>query len=139
MKEGMQPARGSQTEIRVRYAECDPMGVVHHSNYPIWFEAARSTFCRERGIDYAQLERDGYAMPVLELHCRFIKPAYYEDLVVVRTWPKECRHSLLRMGYEVWRGEELLTEAETLQMLIERASGKPRRFSEELYERFMTP
>lgn len=131
------PERGSQTEIRVRYAECDQMGVVHHANYPIWFEAARSTFCRERGIDYAQMERDGLALPVVEMHCRFIRPAFYEDLVVVRTWPKECKHSLLRMGYEVWRCEEILTVGETLQILVERATGKPRRFSPELLEKFL--
>lgn len=125
-----------ETTVRVRYAETDQMGVVYYANYLIWFEVARGAFCRARGIDYPQLERDGFTLPLLEAHCRYLHPAYYDDDLTVRAWVVECRHSLLRMQYTIMRGEEILATGETLQMLIERATGKPRRFSAELAARF---
>ena len=82
-------------------------------------------FCRARGIDYPQMEREGLALPLLEAHCRYLRPAYYDEDLMVRVWVAECRHSLLKMRYEVRRGDDLLATGETLQMLIERATGKP--------------
>jgi acyl-CoA thioester hydrolase len=122
--------------LRVRYAETDQMGMVHHANYLVWFEASRSAFCRERGIDYAQMERDGMILPLMESHCRYLRPAHYEEEVTVRTWVVELRRSLLRIEYEVWRGEELLATGETLQMLLDRITHRPRRFPPELSARF---
>lgn len=129
-------SRVVEAEIRVRYAETDQMGVVHHANYPIWFELARSEFVRARGIDYIQMERDGLALPLLEVSCRYISPAFYDDLIVVRAWVVECRRSLLRTHYEVVRGDTRLATGHTLQMLIERATGKPRRFDPDIAHRF---
>src|SRR5579871_4418308 len=114
--------------VRVRYAETDQMGMVHHANYLIWFEAARSAFCRECGIDYGQMERDGMILPLVEAHCRYIRPALYEDEVTLRTWVIALRRSLLRIGYTVLRGEEILATGETLQILLDRPSGKARSF-----------
>ena len=70
---------------RVRYAETDQMGVAHHATYAIWFEASRSEFCRLRGIDYPQIERDGMLLPILEIRVRYLQPAFYEDELEVRT------------------------------------------------------
>lgn len=122
------PAHVVEMTLRVRYAETDQMGMVHHANYLIWFEAARSAFCRARGIDYARMERDGMILPLVEAHCRYLRPALYEDEVTVRTWVIELRRSLLRIGYTALRGEEILATGETLQMLLDRASGKARAF-----------
>jgi acyl-CoA thioester hydrolase len=127
---------GVSLTLRVRYFETDQMQVVHHANYFVWFEAGRSEFCRARGIDYAQMEREGLALPVLEARCRYLKPARYDDEIVLQTRVLECRRSLLRIHYEVRRGEELLATGETLQMLVDRATGQPRRFSPELAARF---
>ncbi len=124
---------------RVRYAETDQMGVVHHANYPIWFEAARSEFCRQRAIDYAQMEREGMILPVLELKVRYLKPAYYEDALTVITWVMELRRSLLRIRYEVWRDTLKLAEGETLQMLVDKTTSKPLRFTEAIASRFINP
>jgi len=126
-----------ETSLRVRYAETDQMQMAHHANYLIWFECARSAFCRARGIDYAQMERDGLILPLLEAHCRYLKPALYDDEVVVRSWVVACRHSLLRIRYEVRRGDDLLATGETVQMLFDRVSGRPRRFPPELAARFL--
>ncbi len=122
---------------RVRYAETDQMGVVHHANYAIWFEAARSEFCRLRGIDYGQIEREGMLLPVLELRVRYLQPAHYEDELDVRTWVVEIRRSLLRIQYEVWRSETKLAEGETLQMLVAKATFKPVRFPAEMAALFL--
>ena len=85
-----------QLTLRVRYAETDQMGMVHHSNYLIWFEAARSEFCRQFGIDYRQMEIDGLFLPVAEAQCRYIGPAFYEDEIVIKTWVIELKRSVLQ-------------------------------------------
>lgn len=125
-----------ETTLIVRYAETDQMQMVHHANYLVWFEVARSAFCRSRGIDYGQMERDGMILPLIEARCHYYRPARYEDEITLRLWVVELRRSLLRIRYEVKRSEELLADGETLQMLLDRDSHKPRRFPPELAERF---
>jgi acyl-CoA thioester hydrolase len=122
---------------RVRYAETDQMGVAHHATYAIWFEASRSEFCRLRGIDYPQIERDGMLLPILEIRVRYLQPAFYEDELEVRTRVVEIRRSLLRIQYEVWRAETKLAEGETLQMLVAKATFKPVRFPQEIAALFL--
>jgi acyl-CoA thioester hydrolase len=65
--------------VRVRYCECDPMNVAHHSAYAVWFEIARTELLRQQGSVYAQLERDGVFFVVAKLSTRFRKPARYDD------------------------------------------------------------
>lgn len=72
------------TQIRVRYAETDQMGVVYHSNYFQYFEVARAESIRSMGITYADMERMGIIMPVVEVKCKYIKPALYDDLLTVK-------------------------------------------------------
>lgn len=71
--------------LRVRYGETDQMGVVHHANYVLYAEEARTELMRQAGASYAQMERDGLALPVRSLHLRFRSPAYYEERLVLRT------------------------------------------------------
>lgn len=87
--------------VRVRYAETDAMGVAHHTSYIIWFEEARSEFFRQMGGDYAKLEERGIALPVAELTCRYIAPARYGDMVVVKTRLKEVRSRSVSFSYKV--------------------------------------
>ena len=91
----------SETPIRVRYAETDAMGVVHHSAYVVWFEVGRSDWLRQRGPSYAELEAAGHFLPVTELWARFVAPAHYDKLVTVRTWVDELRSRQIRFAYEV--------------------------------------
>lgn len=79
----------SETQIRVRYAETDQMGVVYHSNYFLYFESARAESIRQLGITYAGLEKMGIVMPVVEVHCRYLRPAVYDDLLTIKTTLKE--------------------------------------------------
>ena len=102
----------SQTPIRVRYAETDAMGIVHHSNYVVWFEAGRSDYIRQGGSSYADLERAGYHLVVSEIDARYLVPARYDEIVVVHTWLEEARSRKLVFGYTVVRpatGETLCT------------------------------
>lgn len=111
-----------ETEIRVRYAETDKMGIVHHSNYLVWFELGRSDFCRARGFSYKDMEeKDNALMVVAESYCRYKSPAYYEDVLTVRTQVGEVRSRSIRFIYEVFRAsdETLLAEGETLHLVTD--------------------
>ena len=115
-------ASASETPIRVRYAETDAMGVVHHSVYAIWLEAGRGDWLRQRGSSYADLEASGHVRPVTELAVRFIAPARYDDVVTVRTWATEIRSRMIRFEYEVVEaGGRVLVEARTTHLCTTRA------------------
>ena len=93
-----------ETEIRVRYAETDKMGIVHHSNYYIWFELGRSDFCRSRGFSYLEMEEeDNLLMVVAESYCRYKSPAFYEDVLTIRSRIDEFRRRSLTFVYEIFR------------------------------------
>ncbi|MDX2046296.1 MAG: thioesterase family protein [Chitinophagaceae bacterium] len=79
----------SETQIRVRYAETDQMNVVYHGNYAQYFEVARAESIRRLGFTYKQMEEAGVMMPIVELHCRFLRPAHYDDLLTIKTILKE--------------------------------------------------
>ena len=111
-----------ETEIRVRYAETDKMGIVHHSNYLIWFEAGRSDLCRARGFSYREMEeRDDALMVVAESYVRYKSPAYFEDILHVRTRVAEMRSRSIRFIYEIFRpnDEALIAEGETLHLVTD--------------------
>ena len=112
-----------ETEVRVRYAETDQMGIVHHANYLIWFEAGRSDLCRAKGFSYKEMEDEADAlMVVAESYCRYKSPAYYEDVLVIRTKVSEIRSRSLRFYYEVHRASDdtLLAEGETLHLVTDK-------------------
>ena len=111
-----------ETQIRVRYAETDKMGIVHHSNYLVWFELGRSEFCRARGFSYKEMEeKDNALMVVAEAYCRYKSPAYYEDVLTLRTKVAEIRSRSIRFIYEIYRPSDqiLLAEGETLHLVTD--------------------
>ncbi|HSU25672.1 MAG TPA: thioesterase family protein [Pyrinomonadaceae bacterium] len=111
-----------ETEIRVRYAETDKMGIVHHSNYLIWFEAGRSDLCRSRGFSYKEMEEKHDALLVVaETYCRYKSPAFYEDILLVRTQVAEVRSRSIRFIYEIVRPSDgtLIAEGETLHLVTD--------------------
>lgn len=129
-----------ETEIRVRYAETDKMGIVHHSNYLIWFEAGRSDLCRAKGFSYKEMEEnDNALMVVAESYVRYKSPAYYEDILSVRTRVAEIRSRSIRFIYEIFRPEDgaLLAEGETLHLVTDQ-SKRVRQIPEIYRERLMT-
>lgn len=105
-----------EISFRVRYAETDQMGIVHHSSYFVWFEEARSDFMRARGSSYAEFERAGLLLPVSDASARFLAPARYDELVTVCVWVERLRSRTLTFGYEVRRaasGQLLVTGSTT--------------------------
>jgi acyl-CoA thioester hydrolase len=114
----------SRTQVTVRYAETDMMGVVYHGNYLPWFEIGRTTLLREQGLPYRQLEEDGFRLPVLEVAVKYLRPAVYDDTVTIVTTLRERPLLRIRLEYEVYRGEELLATGSTVHAFIDR-SGRP--------------
>ncbi len=128
-----------ETEIRVRYAETDKMGIVHHSNYLVWFEIGRSEFCRARGFSYLEMEEEEDAlMVVAEIYCRYKSPAFYEDVLTVRTRVAEVRSRSLRFIYEIFRAADnkVLAEGETLHV-VTNAQKKMRSLPENYKEKLL--
>jgi acyl-CoA thioester hydrolase len=129
-----------ESEIRVRYAETDKMGIVHHSNYLVWFEFGRSEFCRSRNFSYKEMEeKDNALMVVAESYCRYKSPAHYEDVLIIRTKVAELRSRSLRFVYEIYRPSDqlLLAEGETLHLVTD-TNKKVRTLPESYREKLLT-
>ena len=108
----------STTTLRVRYAETDAMGIVHHAVYPVWMELGRSDLLRQLGQSYAQWEAQGVFMAVGELKVRSRAPARYDELVNIRTWVREAGRRKVVFGYEVSRDGVRLVEGETVHLVV---------------------
>ena len=99
----------TETQIRVRYAETDQMGVVYHSNFFPYFESARAESIRHLGFTYADMEKMGVIMPVVDVHCRYLQPAVYDDLLTIKTILKELPiHHKIEFHHEVYNEKENL-------------------------------
>src|ERR1044072_4165705 len=119
-----------ETLLRVRYAETDKMGIVHHANYLIWFEIGRTEFCRARGFSYREMEeQDNAFLVVAESYCRYKAPARYDDQLLVRTHITELRRRSLRFGYEIIRATDgqIIAEGETGHVVTD-GNGRVRSF-----------
>ena len=90
-------------EIRVRYGETDQMRVAYYAHYLNWFEAGRSNLLRKSGLSYRDLESQGVFLPVIEAHCRYLKPAHYDDLLRILTKVSQAKRTCLLFEYKVRR------------------------------------
>jgi acyl-CoA thioester hydrolase len=112
----------NESRLRVRYAETDQMGVVYHANHFIWFEVGRVELLRQMGFSYKEMEQqDNCFIAVVDARCRYKAPAAYDDEIIVRTWLKNIRESVIHFGYELVRvGDgELLAEGETTHIVAD--------------------
>ena len=111
----------SEIQLRVRYAETDQMGVVYHSNYFPYFESARAESIRQLGFTYADMEKMGIIMPVIEVQCRYLRPALYDDLLTVKVILKELPvHHKIEFHHEVFNEKkELLATARIILYFME--------------------
>jgi acyl-CoA thioester hydrolase len=121
----------SVTVVRVRYAETDAMGIVHHAVYPVWMELGRSDLLRQLGQSYADWERRGVRMSVAELRVRYRAPARYDELIEVRSGVKEAGRRRVVFAYEVARGETRLAEGESVH-IVTGPDGRARAMPEDL-------
>jgi acyl-CoA thioester hydrolase len=110
------------TTVRVRYAETDQMGVVYYSNYLVWFEIGRVETFRQMGFSYKEMETvDDSFVVVTESRCRYLRPAFYDDVVRIRTRVSQARSRSLRFAYEIRREStgELLATGETFHIICD--------------------
>jgi acyl-CoA thioester hydrolase len=122
------------TEVRVRYAETDQMGIVYYANYLVWFEIGRVELLRSLGLAYSLLEiEDRCILPVVDASCRYRAPARYDDEILIETRPALLRGSVIKFAYRIYRKpnqegkeRELLAEGETVHVVCdEQLTRKP--------------
>ena len=87
--------------LRVRYKETDQMGFVHHSNYPVYYEYARTELLRQMGASYKMMEDKGVMMPVREVGMKFFTPARYDDLLTIKCKMNEITGARIRFDHEI--------------------------------------
>jgi len=115
------------SQVRVRYAETDQMGIVYYANYLVWFEIGRVELLRSLGLAYSQLEKEHECiLPVVEASCRYRSPARYDDEILIETRPALLRGSVLKFAYRIYRKSlqegkerELLAEGETVHVVCD--------------------
>jgi acyl-CoA thioester hydrolase len=112
------------TELEVRYIETDQMGRVHHAAYVAWMEVARTRWCRESGVSYAEIEAMGYFLMVAGIELRYTGAVRYGDTVRVECWVSEMASRTLRFAYEVFLGEQRVTTGSSYHVWVERSSGR---------------
>ncbi len=116
----------SETKIRVRYAETDPMGYVYYGYYAQYYEVARVESLRQLGLTYRELEAMGTMMPVLENHSHYIAPAHYDDEIRIVTTIRERPGVRILFEYEIFNeSNKLIHRGETLLAFVNKSTGKP--------------
>ncbi len=114
-----------QHQIRVRYGDTDQMGYVYYGNYGYYYEQARSEAIRSIGISYKQIEDSGTMMPITRMNIKYIRPAYYDELLTIKTTVPALPHRLILFTYEVYNEKnELINEGETQLAFIDAVTKK---------------
>jgi len=132
------PRRHVDVEIEVRYAETDQMGVVHHANYLVWFELARTRLCLEAGFHYSEIERRGLLLLVTGVQLSYRRAARYGEKVLTSCWVERVGSRGVTFAYHVSRDGELVATGETEHIWVDAASRRPVRFPAELEGPFRT-
>lgn len=116
------------TQIRVEYHHTDQMGIVHHSNYVKFFEVARTEWLRAVGLTYAEMERRGVMMPIVEVNVKYRQPAYYDELIAVTAFVEELPMARMTFRYEI-HGEDgrAIASGSTTLGFIDKVTRRPQR------------
>jgi acyl-CoA thioester hydrolase len=112
--------REHEIEIRVRYTDTDPMGLLHHSNYLTYFEIARTELLRASGGSYRQMEQEGWYIVVVRAKCHFQQPAHYDDLLRIRTTVTRATPVKMQHEYQVFRDSQRLAVGHVTLAIIDR-------------------
>lgn len=114
------------TKVRVRYGETDQMGYVYYGNYAEYYEVARVEMLRSLGMDYASMESSGVMMPVLELNCKYIRPARYDQELTIKTTIAELPGVRIHFKYEIFNeSDELINIGTTTLVFVDMEKNKP--------------
>jgi acyl-CoA thioester hydrolase len=117
------PPPSHESRLRVRYAETDQMGVVYHANYLVWMEIGRVELVRARGCNYKELEQtEGLFLSVVEVNCRFLYPARYDQEIIVSTEISSASSRVVEFSYRISLAEteQLLAEGRTRHVWLNR-------------------
>jgi acyl-CoA thioester hydrolase len=135
---GPKGASTSIIPIRVRFAETDLMGIVHHASYLLYFEEARVEYLARRGAVYHEWVARGMHFPVVDTRVRYLRAAKFYDLLEIETWLGEATRATVRFDYRARRGDEVIAEGWTLLACIDDAR-KPRRIPQEILDQMLGP
>ncbi len=114
------------TLIRVRYADTDQMGYMYYGNYAAFYEVARTEMLRSLGMTYSAMEKDGVMMPVLELKCKYFKPALYDEQILVKVIIEQKPSVRIIFKYELYNEkQELINIGETTLVFVDIEKNKP--------------
>jgi len=116
----MRTMQTGDVTIRVRYAETDRMGLLHHANYLVYFEQGRVELLREQGVSYKDLEDQGYLLVLTQVEVRYRSPARYDDVLTLRTIVERVTGVRIDHRYELRRAETLLAEGKTTLACVDR-------------------
>lgn len=116
----------SELNIRVRYGETDRMGYVYYGNYAEYFEVARVEAMRELGLSYKELEDNGILLPVYTYNITFLKPAHYDDMLLIKTKITKIPQARIEFEYETYNSVQvLINTANTVLVFIDKENNKP--------------
>ncbi len=114
------------TKVRVRYGETDQMGYVYYGNYAEFYEVGRVDMLRTLGLTYKGMEDFGVMMPVLELHCKYIKPALYDEEITIKVTMEKMPGVRIHFKYELFNEkDELINTGETLLVFVNMLTRRP--------------
>jgi len=113
------------TEIRIRYADTDKMGVVYNGNYFTFFEIGRTELMRSFGLPYVEVEAKGYLLPLIEAKARYISPAYYDDILSINAKLALERKPTLKFEYNILRGDTTIAKGHTEHVFLNSDTMKP--------------
>lgn len=127
----------SETNVRVRYAETDKMGYLYHGNYAQYYELGRVEMIRSIGLSYKDLEdKIGVGMPVMIMETRYVRPAFYDDLLTIKTTVKKMPIDFLRFNVEIFNQHGKLVSGGKVKLcFIEMATKKRVKCPQELLDR----
>lgn len=108
-----------ETTVRVRYAETDAMGVVHHSRYFVWLELARVEWLKACGLNYKELERNGFFLPVVEASLTYRAPTFFDDEVRIKLMPpSDIQRVRFTLTYELFRDTTRIADGKTMHVFL---------------------
>ena len=105
-----------ETQIRVRYAETDRMGLLHHANYLVYFEQARTELLRELGGNYKDLEDQGYLLVLTKVEVKYRSPAHYDDLLTVRAMLRHLPSDTVTFYMEIYNEKKKLVNGGSVKL-----------------------
>ncbi|MBN1252034.1 MAG: acyl-CoA thioesterase [Bacteroidales bacterium] len=122
----------NNTNLRVRYGETDKMGYVYYGIFAEYYEVGRTELMREFGLTYKEIEKNGIMLPVVSMNIKYLKPAFYDDFLTIKTILEKVPSIKIEFKYEIYnQNNELLNLGETTLVFVDEKTRKPRKAPED--------